>query len=231
MALRRIDQEATLDEVRSEVWFTVAALEADPDAADLVALTENWEAKVDAAETLQRAFLRAEARTDARRVGANGRLDAACVSFGDELFYAVGKDRKSPRWLSFFRVAVSRFVRRGLSDQVAAVGGWLGTTGDSVLESHREDLTRTQAEARVALDATAALAPQRGALWQARATLAEELTAARDGLHEALAARARERALPRDWPSLFFRPSRRASGDPGDTAVAPPDTLAPQAEA
>lgn len=224
MAPRKIDPEMTFDDVRSEVWFTTAALDSDPNAADLVALTEGWEPKVDTAEAQMRALLRDEARTDARRIGANGRLDAACVSFGDDLFYAVGKDRQSPRWLSYFRVAVSRFVHMGLSDQVTKVGAWL-TTADPVLESHREKLTQTRTEASKALDDTAALGPQRGTVWQTRATLAEELTAARDGLHEALAARARERKLPREWPSLFFRPARRGNGAMGTSAPVDPETV------
>lgn len=224
MALRKITQEMTLDDVRAEVWFTTAALEADSDATDLLPLTETWESKVDGVETLLRAFLREEARTDAVRIGANSRLDRACEAFGDDLYLAVGKDRTSPRWLSFFRVPVHRFVRRALSDQVSSVGGWLETKDDAVVDKHREALTQALAAARGAIDRTAALGPRRGTIWQARATAAEELTNARDGLREALAARARERSLPRDWPDTFFRPARQRSGSNAAPVEAPTST-------
>ena len=63
----------------------------------------------------------------------------------------------------------------------------------------------TRVSADGALVATKAASLARGTAWVARENLAEGLTAARDGLHETLAGRARERGLDRAWPGIFFR--------------------------
>jgi len=43
--------------------------------------------------------------------------------------------------------------------------------------------------------------------------MARDLTRERDGLDDALSARARERGLPREWPDLFFRVQSRSKAD------------------
>lgn len=47
--------------------------------------------------------------------------------------------------------------------------------------------------------------------------MAYSLTHERDGLHEALAALARDKGLPRTWPDTFFRVERRGGGGAGST--------------
>jgi hypothetical protein len=111
---------------------------------------------------------------------------------------------------------VSRFVRRALERQVSTVRGWLALAAgqEAVLDTHRAGLERWATAADVAITRTRGTALVRGQAAQARVEMAEALTRERDGLHEALAARARERDLPREWPSVFFRLERRRAAAP-----------------
>ena len=174
---------------------------------------------IDAARAQERGARRALAETDAERAVADQRLDAACVGFGDELLLAVKKDREARRWTQFFSVPVSRFVRRALERQVSTVRGWLALAAgqEAVLDTHRAGLERWATAADEAITRTRGTALVRGQAAQARVEMAEALTRERDGLHEALAARARERDLPREWPSVFFRLERRRAAAPAPT--------------
>lgn len=97
----------------------------------------------------------------------------------------------------------------------------LGASQDPVLEQHRAELERWSKVAEAALEQTRGSSAVRGEAWVAREELAEGLTRERDGLRDALAARARERDLPRDWPDLFFRVERRGkkAGDDGSAST------------
>ena len=115
-----------------------------------------------------------------------------------------------------------------LGKQVNRVKGWFEGSSDDLLAKHRTSLLGWADKAAAALVATAKTATVRGEAWVTREDLAENLTAARDGLHDALSARARDRGLGRDWPDVFFRkgPHREASepstatppGTPGSPA-------------
>src|SRR5437016_4766255 len=111
---RKIQGDITLDDAEDEILFTRAALKADPDAQTLVPSTDTWMSLVDDARTKDREARESVMDTDARRIVANARLDAACTRFGDDLFLACGKDTKAKRWTQFFSVAVSRFIRQPL---------------------------------------------------------------------------------------------------------------------
>jgi hypothetical protein len=220
---RKITLEMLLDDVEDEVIFTRAATKADPDAADLLHLTDGWLPLVDDCRAADRELRIVLMEITAERAVANGRLDPACVTFGDALYLACGKDRSSPRWRMFFDVAVSVFVRQALSSQVARVRGWLTSAKDPVLDEHRAPLDRWSKAAADALDRTSGTAVMRGQVQVKREELATSLTRERDGFRDALAARARERGLARDWPDLFFRttPSRGAAAAEEPEAPAP----------
>lgn len=207
---RELRPATTFDTLEDEVIFTRAALKADPDASDLLPMTEGWLERIDEARTGDRSVRQSAVEADASRGIANGRLDAACMRFGDELFLAVGKDRAHPRWLQFFKLAVSRFVRTALPSQVLTVRGWFAST-DPVLASHRPDLERWATAADAALIADRSLAVARGENWQQRIELCDGLTRDRDGLFAALVERAGERGLDRAWPGLFFRVVQRGA--------------------
>jgi hypothetical protein len=202
---RKLTKEMTLDTFEDEVLFTIASVKADPDAEDLASMTNDWLERIAATRQADLKARSAVVHCDAVRMVANARLDAACIAFGDDLGMAVGWDAASPRWKQFFSLAASRFVRQALHKQVKTVLGWVGSAKDPVLDKHKAALERWAKKADDALSQTASLAIVRGEAAMSRAQLAEDLTADRDGLRDALAARARDRGLPRTWPDVFFR--------------------------
>lgn len=217
---KKLDPEMPLDEMEEEILFTRCAMRADPDAEDLAPRTDGWMGKIDVVRMLERKCRESSMFADASRSVANVRLDGACTGFADELLLAVRKDRSSTRWLQFFRIPSSVFTRQGLGKQVDVVKGWLSGSQDEVLEKHRPNLARWSQSAGDALVNTQGVALVRGELAQAREKLAEELTRERDAVRETLAARARERGLPREWPDAFFRTTRRHKAKPGKTDTA-----------
>jgi hypothetical protein len=222
---RKVPDDITFDDAEQEVIFTRAALAADPDAEGFLPMTDGWMGLVDEARTAERKARVMAAEADAQRTVANSRLDQACVRFGDELFLDVSKDKTAPRWTKFFSHAVSRFVRQALPKQVQVVKGWIEAGSDPVLQKHKKDLSKWSDAADAALTKTRATAVARGDAWEKRAEMADSLTRERDGLHEALAAHARDKGLPRAWPDTFFRVERRGSG--AETEA--PETGAPTA--
>jgi len=211
---RKLIAKLPFEEIEDEILFTQAALAADPDAKDLVPLTESWLALIDKAQATELDLRRQVAHTDAARMVANARLDQACIAFADELWMAAGKDRAATRFKQFFREAPRLFVRMALPRQIAQVRAWLESR-DEVFLRHKPNLEKWVQEADAALVATRALALKRGESAIARDELASDLTRERDGLAENLAARARERKLDRAWPKTFFRtgPSRPAKDE------------------
>ncbi len=209
---RKLSAEMTYDTLEDEALHTRAALLADPDASDLVMMTDTWIPKIDACRALDRAARVATAEATALRQVSNGRLDTLCTTFGDSLYLAVGKDRTAARWTQFFKLPINRFVRQAFPTQVSLVRGWLAME-DALLATHRAGLDTWSSKGQEALTRTAASAAPIGAARLAREQLAEELTSERDGLRDALSVRARERNLPRSWPTVFFRISPRQQAD------------------
>jgi hypothetical protein len=213
---RKLRPAESLDVFEDEVIFTIAALQADPDAEDLLEHTDDWLERIDKTRATDRDMRVKVASIDARRAVANGRLDESCTEFGLDLQRAVSRDTTSPRWRQFFNSPISVFVRRALDRQVSTVQGWLAQSQDEALEPHRAELTTWANRAADALRDTSGAALLRGQARIAREALAEDLTRERDALRDALAQRARDRKHPRDWPDLFFRTSTRpaASEEP-----------------
>lgn len=204
-----IDPSMTLDVIEEDVLYTRAALQADPDAADLLPMTDDWLGWVDSARKVEREAREAEVNADALRGVANARLDGACTAFADELEHALKKDRSAPRYKQFFADPASVFVRKALSAQITTVKGWLKVSKDEVLTRHKDGLERWSNSASAALEATAGTALVRGRSWIAKEQLCEDLTRARDGLHHALTGRGHQRMLPRGYANVFFRSSYR----------------------
>jgi len=202
---RKLVPEMTLDTFEDEVLFTTAALEADEDAHDLASTTAHWLEGIDEVESTDRQVRQAIASADAKRSMANQRLDIAVLKFADDLLADVDKDRESPRWLEFFKLAPSRFVKVALADQVNNVQGWVSSSSDPILLEHLDSLSRRATDAQSALVSTTGLSSRRSTLKQKRAQLGESLTTDRDALHRKLAERAQERKLPRSWADAFFR--------------------------
>lgn len=207
----KLTRESTLDDYEREIIYSRAALAADPSAADLLPLTDGWDALVEAARAKRRASWVAEVGADAQRRVSNEGLDDTCSAFGAELGLQ-NKPGTEVYRLFFRNMTASRFVKQALSTQVGAVEAWLITTDSAVLERHRARITPWVRAARTALTATDASAVPMGQWQITRATLAEDMTRERDALWSALDERRRERNLPRGWPGLFFmvRESKRA---------------------
>lgn len=221
--IREVTVDLPLDDVEDEIVFTRAAVKADPDAADLAPMTDDWLPLLDAVRAKERQTRIAEAEATAGRVIANFHLDRACTRFGDDLFLAVEKNRESARWTRFFPIAVSRFVKIRFDKQIQKVKGWLDSSvNDPVVEKHRTDLTQWSDSAAMAVTKTTNGIMMRSNTRVAREQLAEDLTRERDGLYDALSTRAREKGLPRDWPRQFFRVSTRKTTADDDSDTQPP---------
>lgn len=228
--IREVSVDMPLDDVEDEILFTRAAVKADPDAADLVPMTDDWLGLLDAVRAKDRQARIAETEATAGRVIANFWLDRTCTHFGDDLFLAVGKNRESARWMRFFPIAVSRFVKIRFDKQIQKVKGWLEpSVNDSIVEKHRNELTKWSDAAAKAVEKTTGGIMMRSNTRVAREQLAEDLTRERDGLYDALSSRAREKGLPRDWPRQFFRVSTRkaTTDDDGDAEQPQPDPTSP----
>jgi hypothetical protein len=221
--IRQITPEFTFDDVEDEIAFTRATVKADPNAVDLLPMTDDWFSLADNARAKDRLARMADADATAARTIANFHLDNACTHFGDDLYLAVGKDRNAARWTQFFPVAVSRFVKMRFDKQIQKVTGWLGpNVQDPVVDKHRANLTTWSTAAADSLEKTTSSVMTRAQARIAREQLAEDLTRERDGLFDALSARARDKGLPRDWPKQFFRVTARKSDNNDEGEVAPP---------
>jgi hypothetical protein len=226
--IREIQPDDPLDDVEDDVCITCATVKADPDAADLLPMTSDWMGLVDAARAKDREARFANADATASRVVSNFYFDRACTRFGDDLYLAVDKNRESARWLQFFTMPVSRFIKIRFDKQIQKVKAWLDPKiNDDIVDKHRTPLTTWSNAAAAALEQTASTSMVRAAARIAREQLAEDLTRERDGLYDALSERARERGLPRDWPRQFFRVSTRKTTDTSDDTTPPAPAPAP----
>ncbi len=200
---RQITATTSFWDLKMEIFFTRAALQADPDAHDLLGRTDGWLLRVEAAEKQMLENLAERMLVDAERVVANNRLDYLCLKFSTNLEAAVLKDRTSVRWKRYLDEQPTRFVRQPLQDQVSDVNGWLATQ-DPVLEPLREGLTLWSAAAQKALNKEPMTRQKTADLHQLREDHAALFTRERDALERELAIRADARELGRDWSGGFF---------------------------
>lgn len=201
---RVITAEMSMADTKAEIIYTRASMGADPDARDLVGMTDGLLEACEPLDAQMLANLIERTIRDAERSVANRNLDTTCIAFGDQLLPAVGKNRQSARWTRYFDEAPNRFVKQDLRDQVKKVNGWLATQ-DPVLEPFREALVLWVGEAQKALDKDEVLKQATAELTLRREAFAKKITQARDAVHRALAQRAEERDLGRDWADGFFR--------------------------
>lgn len=202
---RMIAGTMTLEDIENEILFTVASLDADPDAKVMLPHTDGWLPRLDGLRIESRAIRLGVNKTSAAKIVANARLDLVCGRLGDQLLLAVHKDREAPRWKKFFPSTMSAFQRQPLVSQVAGVFGWLSAIDDPLLEQYRPELTQWADAAKTALDTEAKHDALRAQFKQTRDTHAQQLTADRDKLHDLLSDIARDQGLGRTWPDTFFR--------------------------
>lgn len=205
---RKLTPDFTFDELENEIRYTRASLMADPDTVDLVPSTESWLGGVAEARSKDALARTAATEASAHRYVANARLDDSCRAFGRDLAHALHNDRTSARWHRFFRGTVDDFISQPLEDQANACLAWL-TLDEPALAPHLASIERWARAALAAFATTQASAQVRGTAMVAREQAAETLTRARDGLANALSARAAERGLPRDYADGFFIRERK----------------------
>lgn len=202
--LSAIDPETTFDDLEDTVDFTREALAADPDAADLVDQTADWDDGIAPMRAKARANRRERTRVDARWRVFNARLDWVMLGFGDFLLAYVKKVRTHPKWLKFFTEAPSRFVRQPLDEQARAAHTWVADP-DPLVDGHRVELGRWGQAAEAVVQEDRATRMSTADLRDERSTFAAELTRKRRALHRLLAERADERGLSPTWADSFFR--------------------------
>lgn len=201
---RQLTSKFTLAALEDEVHYTRAALQADPDASDLLADTDGWMGDIDALRAAQRSLAQERITLRARRTITNARLDGLARRFGELLYITIEKDRSAPRWKALFGSATtSEFLRQPFAEQVRAMRAWL-STDEPLLAERRADFEAwlDRADALIADEARARINTADGQT--RRANAGRQLTQARDTLHRRLAERATERDLNRTWPDGFF---------------------------
>ena len=100
--VKKIDDAYSLEEMRSEVLFSRAALKADPNASDFLPSTGSWLGIVATAADQELAARTALVEATASRTIANQRLDETCRDVGRALAAELKNDRSGARWSRLF---------------------------------------------------------------------------------------------------------------------------------
>ncbi len=214
-----------------ELWFTEAALHADPDAADLApdfdAAIDRWESVAQRERAARRGIVRAEAVVSVR----DAQLDGTTTRFAGVVLVEAANDRRSSFYRRFFSEAPSTFVTRNLRDQSEQtrdriVPEILKLSENSLLRRFADPLA---AQAKAALQALTSRTKARGE----NATVVSDVTDWKESVNRLrtttyaeLLKRSAERNLGREWPETFFR--RDESSAAVDDEPAPAPTPEPQ---
>lgn len=226
--MHHIDYDVSLDDLEAELIFIQEAVAADPDAADLLPLTDTWITRLDAHRGRERGARRVKARAAALKQVGLARMDESAKQFALELSAAVGGDHGVARWTLFFRERVSSFVRGAADEQVKTVRRWIGLKDDA-LDRHRAALTAWADKTADALKLTLDAANERGTSLVGKETLVDEVNRELDGLLGALLARQAEKKFPHGWADAFFPVTRRRARRAEADTVPTPPTPAPVA--
>ncbi len=215
-----------------ELWFSDAALAADPDAADLAptfdAAIADWEPVAQRERAARRNVVKSEAVVAVK----NNRLDSTTKRFAAVVLVEANGDRKGAFYKRFFREAPSDFIERGLRDQCEQ-------TRDRIVAEIKKlpeaSLLRPFADVLLTLSQTALTALD--ARKKARgdnAVVASDVTDWKDGVNRLRAVtyaellkRATEKNLGRDWVETFFRREDGASAAGDDEGEPTPPAPTP----
>lgn len=228
--MRQIAGSRSLGFYLEELWFTEAALAADPDTADLAEVFETaiheWDDVAKRERNARRATVRAEAVVAVR----NEQIDSETVRFSGVVLVEAGNDRKSSLFRRFFPEAPSVFVARGLRDQCEQTRDRIvpeiaKQPDTSMLRPFAE---RLAALAKAALAALTTRTKTRGEA----ATVASDIADWKEGINRLrtttyaeLLKRSAEKRYGRDWADTFFRRDDGSAGAADDpTPPSPPPT-------
>lgn len=232
--MRQIAITRALSYFLEELWYTEAALAADPDAADLAhafdATINEWDDVSQRERLARRALVRADAVVAVR----DEHIDTETGRFATLLKFEAGNDTKGTFYKRFFTEAPSTFVGRNLRDQCEQ-------TRDRIVPEIRKQpetsLLRPFADrlADFAKSALAALTARTKARGE-NASVASDVADWKEGVNRLrtvtyaeLLKRATEKKYGKDWVETFFRrdDSSAAVDDTPDEPV-PPAPPAPQ---
>lgn len=222
---RELVADMPLDEVEDEVIDTLAALQADPDAEDMVASFEPQLVSLDVVWDRERATRREKVEATAFTRVADEHTDDELVDTGRGLNHHVRGDHTSAAWNRVFGgLTPTDVTKLPRSEQVKRVTAMVAELVAQAIESMARNVEKLgfwNERLNTGLSRLEAANLDRGRFTGEREEYVVSLNKARRSLAAALAQRAVERNLPKDWPSLFFRKTpRRVAG-----AAEEPNTL------
>lgn len=227
--MRQIAISRALSYFLEELWYTEAALAADPDAADLASAFDATITEWDEVSQRERLARRALVRADAVVAVRDEHIDTETKRFATLLKFEAGNDTKGTFYKRFFTEAPSTFVGRNLRDQCEQ-------TRDRMVPEIRKQpetsLLRPFADRLLdfAKSALAALTVRTKARGE-NASVASDVADWKEGVNRLrtityaeLLKRAAEKKYSKDWVETFFRRddgSATAGGDEPDEPVPP----------
>ena len=214
MAPKILTENHSLDALYDEVFFTLAATAADPEAAKFSPsfeqlLTKQWQPAVDKERALRQAILSAQAHC----MGVARRMDGWIDRFHNALLIVTNNRRDVGDYTRYFAKPPSAHKRPALSIQLQTITEWVSSIKSSsvtqlaALGTELETLvTEGTKAAQVLREAKAQMKDFRTI--GARKALFDQANSLRQATFGALATLVYEqpkKCLPSDWPSTFFR--------------------------
>ena len=201
------------DVTADHVTFTVEALAAQPDDAELTALSDRLDSilrdwsRIDAAgRTLERAVIRASAHVKV----ADATLDAALAAFAADLVTLVDNDTSHETYRRYFPEPHEDVIAMGLDSEVPEVTlivHALDQQGDAAPEKLRAHLGALRAGLKLGNGALASRSDALADLGRHMARVEawhETAAATLRSTHGVLARTAQKRGLPAAWADAFF---------------------------
>lgn len=208
MAIRTIEQDASLDEVWDILVWEEARLKMDKDAKDLAPEVAEHVTRWKLVHDGQREAWRAEISAQAAVSAGDDDLDDTTTAIDRELLHVAG-ERSSPRYVRYFKKTRSDITRLGLESQLGVVREWPNSLKTEP-EKGLQDLG-----ARLAENVNAGDTAVGGRRTSAAATadhrvreivrFIDDVNAARRTRYGVLIQRGESLGLAKDWPLRFFR--------------------------
>jgi len=210
---RQLPYNMRIDDIEDEIHFTRVALDVDPDAKELLPITDGWLAELESTQAEVMQTRKEVVSEDARRAVAGFRLERAAAAFEEELAREAGGVhvlRQLPKWHTFYPLSETHYsplYRLG-----TGVHHWVGYSGEleprrqAVLDKHRPELLKW-------LDLFSGAGWARlGSPDEGRrpgeyvsSSLTHDPNKGRAALHDALKAKALQVGLPVEWAARFFK--------------------------
>lgn len=230
--MRQIPMSRSLAWFLDELWFTEAALAADPDAHDLAAVFETTIAEWDGVAQRERAARRGVVRAEAVVAVRNEQIDSETGRFSTLVLVESGNDRKGSFFTRFFPEAPSAFIARNLRDQCEQTRDRIvpeiqKQPETSMLHPFADRFLSLTKNALASLTARTRARGENASVASDVADWKEGVNRLRTVTYAELLKRAAEKRYGRDWAETFFR--RDDGSSPAADDPAPPTPPAPPA--